>query len=40
MNFLPGEIDGDTVRLPIGNVPIPDSLRRLLSEAWAAGGAA
>ena len=30
MNFLPGEIDGDTVRLPIGNVPIPDSLRRRL----------
>src|SRR2546423_1523337 len=24
MNFLPGEIDGDTVRLPIGTLRIPD----------------
>jgi multiple sugar transport system ATP-binding protein len=28
MNFLPGEIDGDSVRLPIGSVHIPDELRR------------
>ncbi len=24
MNFLPGEIDGDTVKLPIGTMKIPD----------------
>jgi len=30
MNFLPGEIDGDTVKLPIGAVRIPDELRRRL----------
>jgi len=27
MNFLPGHIDGDTVRLPMGDVPIPAHLR-------------
>src|SRR6202167_1539319 len=27
MNFLPGHIDGNTVRLPIGDVAIPESLR-------------
>jgi multiple sugar transport system ATP-binding protein len=32
MNFLPGEIDGDTVRLPIGSVRIPDELRRRLQS--------
>jgi multiple sugar transport system ATP-binding protein len=31
MNFLPGEIDGDNVRLPIGEVRIPDSLRSRLA---------
>jgi multiple sugar transport system ATP-binding protein len=31
MNFLPGELDGDTVRLPIGNLPLPDELRRKLA---------
>jgi multiple sugar transport system ATP-binding protein len=30
MNFLPGEIEGDSVKLPIGNVRIPDELRRKL----------
>jgi len=30
MNFLPGEIDGDTVRLPIGNLQLPDTLTRRL----------
>ncbi|MBV9802245.1 MAG: sn-glycerol-3-phosphate ABC transporter ATP-binding protein UgpC [Solirubrobacterales bacterium] len=30
MNFLPGEIEGDSVKLPIGNVRIPDELRRRL----------
>ncbi len=33
MNFLPGEIDGDTVRLPIGAVRIPDELRHRLERA-------
>jgi multiple sugar transport system ATP-binding protein len=27
MNFLPGEIDGENIRLPIGAVRIPDELR-------------
>jgi multiple sugar transport system ATP-binding protein len=30
MNFLPGQIDGETVRLPMGDVPIPAHLRRRL----------
>jgi multiple sugar transport system ATP-binding protein len=30
MNFLAGEIDGDNVKLPIGDVRIPDQLRRRL----------
>ncbi|MBV9415752.1 MAG: sn-glycerol-3-phosphate ABC transporter ATP-binding protein UgpC [Solirubrobacterales bacterium] len=38
MNFLPGQIDGDTVRLPMGDVPIPAHLRSRL-EARHAGGA-
>jgi multiple sugar transport system ATP-binding protein len=37
MNFLPGELDGDTVRLPIGTLPLPDALRRKL-EAGPGGG--
>ncbi len=32
MNFLPGQIDGDTVKLPIGDLRIPDSLRSRLSS--------
>jgi multiple sugar transport system ATP-binding protein len=32
MNFLPGQIDGDTVRLPIGDLAIPESLRHRLSS--------
>jgi multiple sugar transport system ATP-binding protein len=28
MNFLPGELEGDKVRLPIGEVSLPDELRR------------
>jgi multiple sugar transport system ATP-binding protein len=32
MNFLPGQIDGDMVRLPIGDLKIPDSLRSRLSS--------
>jgi multiple sugar transport system ATP-binding protein len=30
MNFLPGEIDGDIVKLPIGSLRIPDELRHRL----------
>ena len=37
MNFLPGEIDGDTVELPIGEVEIPEELRRSL-ESGKGGG--
>jgi multiple sugar transport system ATP-binding protein len=37
MNFLPGEIDGDVVRLPIGDVRIPDAQRRRL-ESGPGGG--
>jgi len=37
MNFLPGEVEGDSVRLPIGAVHIPDELRRRL-EAGPGGG--
>ncbi|MGI8713843.1 MAG: ABC transporter ATP-binding protein [Solirubrobacteraceae bacterium] len=32
MNFLPGHIDGDIVKLPIGDLHIPDSLRSRLSS--------
>jgi multiple sugar transport system ATP-binding protein len=37
MNFLPGELDGGAVKLPIGTLRLPDELRRKL-EAGAAGG--
>jgi len=37
MNFLPGEIDGDQVKLPIGTVRIPDTLRQRL-QAGPGGG--
>jgi multiple sugar transport system ATP-binding protein len=30
MNFLPGELDGDTVHLPIGDVALPDELKQRL----------
>jgi multiple sugar transport system ATP-binding protein len=36
MNFLPGELDGDQVKLPIGTVAIPDALRAGLQ--WGPGG--
>jgi multiple sugar transport system ATP-binding protein len=32
MNFLPGHIDGDRVRLPFGEVAIPDALRGRLER--------
>ena len=37
MNFLAGEIHGDTIHLPIGDVRIPDELRRRL-ESGSGGG--
>ena len=37
MNFLPGEIDGESVHLPIGTVRIPNALRRALRPGPAAG---
>jgi multiple sugar transport system ATP-binding protein len=37
MNFLPGEIDGDSLKLPLGTVRIPDSVRRRL-ESGPGGG--
>jgi multiple sugar transport system ATP-binding protein len=30
MNFLPGEFDGDSLKLPLGTFRIPDALRRRL----------
>jgi multiple sugar transport system ATP-binding protein len=32
MNFLPGELSGDTVTLPVGSVKLPDELRRRLER--------
>ncbi len=32
MNFLPGQIEGDSVKLPIGSVHIPDELRHRLER--------
>ncbi|MBV9817303.1 MAG: sn-glycerol-3-phosphate ABC transporter ATP-binding protein UgpC [Solirubrobacterales bacterium] len=32
MNFLPGEIDGDTLKLPLGDVQMPGSVRQRLSS--------
>jgi multiple sugar transport system ATP-binding protein len=37
MNFLPGELDGDSIKLPIGTVPMPQSLRGRL-QAGPGGG--
>jgi multiple sugar transport system ATP-binding protein len=33
MNFLPGQIEGDRVRLPIGDVPLVDRARRSLERS-------
>jgi multiple sugar transport system ATP-binding protein len=38
MNFLPGRIDGENVRLPMGDVPIPAHLRSRLQARSADGG--
>jgi multiple sugar transport system ATP-binding protein len=32
MNFLPGELSGESVRLPIGSVKLPDELRQRLER--------
>ncbi len=32
MNFLPGELDGENLRLPMGTVRLPDELRRRLES--------
>ncbi len=32
MNFLPGELDGDNVKLPIGDVKLPDELRQRIDS--------
>jgi multiple sugar transport system ATP-binding protein len=37
MNFLGGEIDGDSIKLPFGTMPIPDALRGRL-QAGPGGG--
>ncbi len=37
MNFLPAQVDGDRVRLPLGEVPLPDELRRRLESSGAGG---
>jgi len=37
MNFLPGELDGDSIKFPLGTFRIPDAVRRRL-EAGAGGG--
>jgi multiple sugar transport system ATP-binding protein len=37
MNFLPGELDGDTVKLPIGTLTVPEELRHRL-ESGSGGG--
>ncbi|MBV9365114.1 MAG: sn-glycerol-3-phosphate ABC transporter ATP-binding protein UgpC [Solirubrobacterales bacterium] len=39
MNFLPGHIDGDTVRLPMGDVPVPAHLRSRLQARLGDGAA-
>jgi multiple sugar transport system ATP-binding protein len=37
MNFLPGELEGDTVKLPIGTLTVPEELRHRL-ESGSGGG--
>jgi multiple sugar transport system ATP-binding protein len=32
MNFLPGRLEGDTVKLPFGDAPLPDKLRSSLQR--------
>jgi multiple sugar transport system ATP-binding protein len=37
MNFLPGELDGDNVSLPIGSFRVPDELRRRFQSGQGSG---
>jgi multiple sugar transport system ATP-binding protein len=37
MNFLPARLEGDTVKLPFGDAPLPESLRSRLQRAPAQG---
>jgi multiple sugar transport system ATP-binding protein len=39
MNFLRGRLDGGTLRLPIGEVSVPDGMRRRLESGRGAAGA-
>jgi multiple sugar transport system ATP-binding protein len=32
MNFLPGHLEGDTVKMPFGDIPLPDQLRSRLQR--------
>ncbi|HZA52499.1 MAG TPA: sn-glycerol-3-phosphate ABC transporter ATP-binding protein UgpC [Myxococcaceae bacterium] len=40
MNFLPGQLDGETVRIAIGEVQLPDASRRRLDSAKGGAGRA
>jgi multiple sugar transport system ATP-binding protein len=40
MNFLPARLEGETLRLPFGDVPLDDGLRARLASASGAGGGA
>ena len=40
MNFLPGQLDGETLRIAIGEVRLPDGLRRRIDSAQDGGGGA
>ncbi|UTI65957.1 sn-glycerol-3-phosphate ABC transporter ATP-binding protein UgpC [Paraconexibacter antarcticus] len=37
MNFFPAHVDGETLKLPMGEVPLPDGLRKGLESSGAAG---
>jgi multiple sugar transport system ATP-binding protein len=37
MNFLPGELDGDSLKLPIGTLKLPDEVRRQLESGQGGG---
>jgi multiple sugar transport system ATP-binding protein len=38
MNFLPGRLEGDVVKLPFGDAPLPDKLRSRLQREGGQGG--
>jgi multiple sugar transport system ATP-binding protein len=39
MNFVPGRIEGDTLKLPFGDTPLPDKIRSALQAGGGGGGA-